>query len=149
YFAGSDFFLTARIDSGLSVAESNETNNDFVYRGVYRVLGSDHLFIQGTDAADVVVVSTSGKAGTVTANGTTFSYGPNVVGQVDVWLHGGNDVVLACGATVPVHAWGGNGDDVLVGGMANDVLVGGRGKDALFGGKGKDVLRGGRGLDVL
>src|SRR5262249_36558763 len=52
----SDYCLVARIDSGNAVAESNERNNDVVYTGVYRVAGSNRVFVQGSDGPDVLAV---------------------------------------------------------------------------------------------
>jgi hypothetical protein len=48
-----------------------------------------------------------------------------------------------------VRAYGGPGDDRLVGADYNDELNGGRGDDVVNGGVGTDFLKGGRGADVL
>ncbi|RKS77790.1 hemolysin type calcium-binding protein [Motilibacter peucedani] len=57
---------------------------------------------------------------------------------------GGNDLVCVSG-----HAYGGAGDDVLVGSARRDVLDGGPGRDTLRGLGGDDLLRGGSGGDRL
>lgn len=46
-------------------------------------------------------------------------------------------------------AWGGSGDDRLIGNNAANVLVGGSGKDQLYGGRGADILDGEGGNDRL
>jgi hypothetical protein len=46
------------------------------------------------------------------------------------------------------HAWGGNGNDILIGNHLNNVLVGNDGDDYLWGGRGNDNLRGGAGNDT-
>ncbi|MCB1977711.1 MAG: hypothetical protein KDE66_12000 [Nitrosomonas sp.] len=62
---------------------------------------------------------------------------------------GGDDVIDASGATVPVFLDGGDDDDVLLGGSANDILFGGNGDDVLIGNAGLDVLDGGLGDNIL
>ena len=50
---------------------------------------------------------------------------------------------------IPVAAFGGDGNDVLVGGDGDDILSGGVGNDVIEGGRGDDELNGGDGRDVL
>ncbi len=50
---------------------------------------------------------------------------------------------------IPVSAFGGDGNDVLVGGDGDDILSGGVGNDVIEGGRGDDELSGGDGRDVL
>lgn len=52
-------------------------------------------------------------------------------------------------SSVPCEAYGGPGDDALVGGNGNDTLKGGEGLDRLEGKNGNDSLVGGNGLDAL
>jgi hypothetical protein len=47
------------------------------------------------------------------------------------------------------YAWGGDGNDTLIGGTNQDALFGEDGNDALYGGGGKDFLFGGNGNDYL
>ncbi|MCP5291805.1 MAG: calcium-binding protein [Burkholderiales bacterium] len=62
---------------------------------------------------------------------------------------GGDDVIDASGAAVPVFLDGGDDDDVLLGGSANDILFGGNGDDVLIGNAGLDILDGGLGDNIL
>lgn len=55
---------------------------------------------------------------------------------------------IANGATIE-NAFGGGGDDILVGNDADNRLTGGEGDDALFGGAGADLLFGEAGADDL
>ena len=61
---------------------------------------------------------------------------------------GGQALAVAAG-TVIEDAWGGDGDDVMVGNDAANHLHGQRGNDRLTGGAGDDVLDGGAGLDTV
>lgn len=47
------------------------------------------------------------------------------------------------------NAWGGNGDDTMIGGSAQDFFDGEAGNDKLFGGGGRDFLFGGANNDFL
>lgn len=60
----------------------------------------------------------------------------------------GNDTVRH-NMNIRINAWGGAGNDVLVGGTAADQLVGGVGDDRLIGRAGTDALYGGWGNDTL
>ncbi len=61
----------------------------------------------------------------------------------------GDDFLDGSEATTRIEAFGGKGDDVLIGGSAQDLLEGGKGDDVLEGGAGNDELDGGAGDDVL
>jgi Ca2+-binding RTX toxin-like protein len=78
----------------------------------------------------------------------------------EVVVHGspGGDLIGLWGLTIPVHAEGGPGDDLLEAGQANDSIEGGEGNDGLVGGVGDDRLdgqqddddlHGGEGADTL
>ena len=65
-----------------------------------------------------------------------------------VYGRGGNDVIDGS-LVLGIRAYGGGGDDRLLGGTADDELFGGEGRDTLLGGLRADSLEGGRGNDVL
>ena len=82
-------------------------------------------------------------------DGKDFVYiAPNV--NADVEIHGGagNDTLLLTG-TGTVHAYGGEGNDMLYGGSAADYLYGDAGYDEIHGQNGNDRLFGGDGGDKL
>ncbi len=60
----------------------------------------------------------------------------------------GNDILVG-GGTASVFIAGGAGEDIIIGSGANDALSGNDGNDMLDGGYGDDVLRGGRGDDLI
>ena len=62
---------------------------------------------------------------------------------------GGDDAVGLTGVRIKAAAWGGSGNDRLVGGSLDDLLDGGDGGDLLSGGPGDDRLRGRGGPDIL
>jgi hypothetical protein len=128
-----DYYLVARIDSNNAVAESSTTNNDAVYAGVYQVAGSRHVFVQGTDAADLVTVQGNRHTLTVTFDGQTFTYDTRTVDAVVIRLHGGDDVLQGAKSPVPLIAWAGAGNDTLEGGKHPSVFFGGSGNDTLIG----------------
>ena len=75
----------------------------------------------------------------------------------EIYGRGGNDLIDARNGLV-TEAFGGWGDDRLLGGIdedffvsnrGHDTLIGGAGRDVLHGDGGHDVVRGGRGHDVL
>ena len=88
-----DYYLVGRIDSNNAVTESSLANNDAVYSGVYQVAGSRDVFVQGTDAADLVTVQGDRHTLTVTFDGQAFNYNTCAVDAVVMRLHAGNDVL--------------------------------------------------------
>jgi hypothetical protein len=104
-----------------------------------RQLLSGTLVVNGTSGPDVIHITQSGSAVTVTKNGSKTSR--SGVSSVLVNAGGGNDRVYAdSGVKVPL---------VLKGDAGNDSLAGGSGPDRLYGGTGSDTLSGGAGDDVL
>ncbi|APX18253.1 metallopeptidase (plasmid) [Phaeobacter inhibens] len=65
----------------------------------------------------------------------------------DAWGGAGNDHLIGNGAANELA--GNAGRDTLAGARNSDVLIGGQGSDRLQGGKGHDALEGGRGRDTL
>lgn len=108
------------------------------------------LTITGTDGDDDIKVNPGGGASEIKVmlNGeqTTWVGATSIV----VYANAGDDrVQIAGGVTLPVIAFGGDGNDRLKAGGGPSVLVGGDGDDSLLGGAGRDVLIGGRGADLI
>ncbi|MFO0845752.1 MAG: hypothetical protein U0797_25765 [Gemmataceae bacterium] len=70
-------------------------------------------------------------------------------GKIEFYGFGGNDYINNNVGSLRLNAWGGEGDDVLIGDASNDILQGEGGNDKLFGYGGNDDLRGGWGLDYV
>jgi Ca2+-binding RTX toxin-like protein len=114
---------------------------------------ADNLIVNGTSGDDVAVVA--GDASGVAVLGLAAQV--NITGaeaandRLTVNVHAGDDVVEASGlaaGAIQLTAYGGDGDDVLIGGDGNDTLTGGAGDDVLIGGGGLDTLDGGDGSDI-
>ncbi len=58
------------------------------------------------------------------------------------------DLIISA-ETIIENAFGGDGDDIIIGNSAANVLYGGRGNDILVGGTGNDTLIGGTGADFF
>ncbi len=84
-----------------------------------------------------------------TATGGDLLCPADSVTTVEVQGGAGNDRIENASSTVQLVAYGGAGDDELVGGTAGDLLDGGSGNDRLSGGNGEDHLAGGDGVDDL
>jgi|GEM_PF-1725848 len=70
--------------------------------------------------------------------------------QIHVRTHAGKDNITASAdVQLPIVAWGGAGNDRLVGGSAIDTLFGQAGNDYIDGNLGDDVIEGGADDDVL
>jgi Ca2+-binding RTX toxin-like protein len=69
-------------------------------------------------------------------------------GRIIYQGYGGNDY-FRNDTFLPTTAWGGDGNNTLIGGSGPDVLIGGDGNDKLYGNLGNDYLLGGRGNDQL
>ena len=69
-------------------------------------------------------------------------------GHIEVQGSGGDDVILV-GDEVEVAAYGGAGNNLIVGGRLGDVMIGGEDEDRLVGNRGDDVLAGNGGADRL
>ena len=115
--------------------------------------GGQPLQISGTGQSDQIVVSWDEGAAEIVAevNGQLvgrFAVGP--IREVIVLALAGDDrVIIDEHFPLPVHVYGGDGNDTLLGGAGDDVLVGGPGNDRLEGRSGSDHLQGDAGDDVL
>lgn len=108
-----------------------------------------HLFIDGTESADVMTTSTSGDALTVTLNGVTQSYSVADVTRLSVRLLGGDDECTAI-AGIDTYADGGDDRDTVATGDGVDTLIGGGSSgDDLNAGGGKNEIIGSEGDDLI
>ncbi len=126
-----------------------------------RVLG-DTVEIEGSDAADEIVLDHNGAPGGGAGDMSLWDGTPLIQSDGDVIVvdgAGGDDVIetgdgaayafggagndqitVGDGATA---AFGGDGNDTLIGGSSDSYLDGGAGNDVIQGGDGNEVLKGG------
>ena len=82
-----------------------------------------------TQDAEKITVTGGGELGT---GYPAMSFPLDGIDQISADLGDGNDTVhVAAGVTVPLHLFGGPGNDVLEGGDGDDVLAGGDGVDTI------------------
>jgi hypothetical protein len=110
------------------------------------------LAIGGTSGHDIVEIDQGEENLTIRAS--FFQHDQVIplgeVQRIEVRLRRGSDWLDVDSAVlVPVSAWGGMGNDVLLGGGARDELFGGPGADRLDGDEENDRLYGGLGADEL
>lgn len=116
------------------------------------------LVIGGTTGVDAFAII-PGFFFTQVLNGQVFVSNPIVNptgsynGRVIVYGQSGDDLILADVLNTPIVAFGGDGNDVLVGGRMSDTLHGDAGNDMIFGGSlnsdGDDLIFGGAGNDLI
>jgi Ca2+-binding RTX toxin-like protein len=86
----------------------------------------------------------------IVLNGFSGSVKEASLTRIDAYGLGGNDTISADAAlAIALHAFGGDGNDVLRGGASADQLEGGAGNDELEGRGGNDYLDAGAGADRL
>jgi Ca2+-binding RTX toxin-like protein len=115
---------------------------------------ADTVIVNGTNGDDAVVVagdatgvSVSGLAAQVQITGAEAANDRLTVNAL-----AGDDVVVASALSagaIQFAAYGGDGNDVLIGSPGNDTLVGGAGDDVLIGNGGQDVLHAAPGNDTI
>jgi Ca2+-binding RTX toxin-like protein len=116
---------------------------------------SGALVIQGTAANDVVRVSEVQNNGAawirVEINGQNEWHQANRIAAKSVLFNAGagDDYFRNDANSLKTVAFGGTGNDVLIGSAAADQLIGGAGNDQLFGQGGHDQIWGEAGNDVL
>ena len=120
-------------------------------RKVFASVSGGVLYIEGSSAADVVTVSTTGGTSkystplrySVNHNGIVQSFSMFEVSSGQIRFNGnaGNDT-FTNNTSLSLYASGGTGDDILIGGSSDDVLIGDSGIDRLFGNGGNDALFG-------
>src|SRR5262249_41886089 len=125
-------FVLAVADAANVAAEADETNNDVSFVGIYQPADSAPapLVIRGRDASDrlsddandTITISGSEEltiSGTLTPQ--AFTVPAALVSEIDVAAAGGNDRVQGDETlTIPMHLFGGPGNDTLGGGAADD-----------------------------
>ena len=109
------------------------------------------LFVNGTQAADTIVVRVARGTANVEWKGESIgSFRVKQFSRVIINGAAGDDrleMPPTLGKASQLN--GGDGNDVLLGGRGKDVLLGGSGADQLTGGLGADMLFGGTGADAL
>ncbi len=99
--------------------------------------GFDTLDLDASPRADVVVLAGNAAEFTASYAGDTMLL--REFQRVEVETSMGDDLVDASALVgVQLLAWGGTGDDTILGGARGDLLVGGWGDDKLTGGGGRD-----------
>jgi Ca2+-binding RTX toxin-like protein len=73
----------------------------------------------------------------------------NTLQTVAAGVGGLPDVKIRFYAAEVENAYGGSGNDSIMGNILNNYLLGGAGNDSLYGSGGNDILRGGAGTDIL
>ncbi len=155
----SDGALTSNVTTVTIVVRPVASSNISVTlnaAGTLSIIGDElanHIELISEDSRIVVygVDSVTGQRRTLA------TFGQNQVADVYFEGRAGNDRLVASTLSVPVTAFGGDGNDVLFGGTANDRLFGDSeitniwfgGDDELHGGAGDDELYGGGMFDHL
>ncbi len=104
--------------------------------------------IEGTTGNDQSNISVSGSDITVSLNNISVSFPMSKVrGLIFKGLNG--DDTFINNSSITSKAFGGNGNDTLVGGTATDQFFGGSGNDLLIGNSGNDSMSGESGDDRL
>jgi Ca2+-binding RTX toxin-like protein len=115
------------------------------------------LFVDGTDAADHIIVERTTTRVFVNINGIVQGFNAADVLLLSISGHGGDDDIINA-SFIPSTIHGGDGNDTIWGGVGrdslrgfggNDSLRGGHGDDVLVGDEGDDTLHGGDGSDIL
>jgi Ca2+-binding RTX toxin-like protein len=147
------YFGLVMIDTGLQVAESDETNNvaaSFMASMTVLGAGAQPLQILGGDDPDVIRISQTGALITVDKNGTKTGYLAGDISAFSIETGGSNDQVYVDTAVVtPMFIHGGAGHDTIGGGSGHDTIRGAVGNDRIAGGIGNDWLYGDAGNDRL
>lgn len=113
-------------------------------------ISGGHIVIIGSESADNVAVQyKSGYVHVVENERTTLVANAKQVKQIAFHGNGGDDRFDGSSIGVPIWAWGGEGNDTLIGGSAADLLYGMAGRDTLRGGSGNDILHGDDALDLF
>jgi Ca2+-binding RTX toxin-like protein len=143
--------------AGVALAESDTTNNDLNFVGLFHEPGTP-LLIRGKDDTDRyldnpddVIAITGGATLRIEADFLAAPISVPVASITEVrilGLGGADSIVAGPAVAVRLLVRGGPGDDILTGGSAADSLNGDDGNDILAGGLGNDVLDGGPGTDT-
>jgi hypothetical protein len=146
----TDYFLLAVADPSDEVAEDDadphNEDNTAAFEGAYQ-LPRGPVMVHGGPGDDVIRLASGNKD--LIINGKLIKYRDDRVLEYRVHAHAGNDQVRGPALKKRLKAWGGDGNDVLIGGRLNDRLDGGAGDDVLNGKAGNDVAMTSTGRDVL
>ncbi|BAB72322.1 S8 family serine peptidase [Anabaena sp. FACHB-709] len=113
--------------------DADTINDTYFYTNEYGFYGSTTL----TDSSGTDTIN----AAAITAD-SYLNLNPGSTSILN-----GTVLTISTGTTIE-NAFGGDGNDTIIGNSAANVLHGGRGNDTLDGGVGNDTLRGGRGNDT-
>lgn len=141
------YYIVGKVDSGNTVKETNENNNVFstANLGAITINSGGPTMVEGTSAADTIIVSSSNGKIAVKINGKSTTYN----GSVSIDGGAGNDSITIGDGVSGISVNGGDGDDYIVDGDGSNTLSGGAGKDKIYGGEGNDRLNGNGGNDKL
>jgi uncharacterized delta-60 repeat protein len=146
---GNTDALIARV-LGDSVVPPPEPPAQFELKDDAANPGKKILVFNGSTGDDHVKFRFTRKHGIeVRVNGNKITEKFTNISRIVAYGNDGNDWIVARFADVPVHFFGGVGNDRLVGGRMGDILAGGDGNDDLRGLRGNDLIIGGMGSDAL
>jgi Ca2+-binding RTX toxin-like protein len=114
--------------------------------------GDDTLVVNGSNASDVVTVSSNGSRVLVNFDSGAGTMDIDGIENVVINAGGGDDVIVAgngLSALTSLTIDGGAGNDTITGGDGNDTLIGGDGNDVITGGRGNDIALLGNGDDTF
>ncbi|HEV2294142.1 MAG TPA: hypothetical protein VGR35_09810 [Tepidisphaeraceae bacterium] len=116
-----------------------------------RLTRNGTLLISGRSGNDHISITRRFRDGRILVewNGDGRVFLPQLIRRIQLYAHGGDDLVTIGPGVRSAFLVGGDGNDTLVGGDGNDWLVGAVGNDSLTGGLGNDTLEGNAGNDYL
>ncbi len=156
-------FVLAVADIGMTVLETDETNNDANFVGVFhRPASAAPLVVRGRDdtdrntgddpADDLLFRTVGGKGGfdvEISGSFGIMQVPAAEVSEIRVLGLGGDDRIDgACGVSQPLLARGGTGDDMITSTRGGGDLFGEEDDDRLASCEGNDHLDGGEGRDT-
>ncbi|QDV26829.1 G8 domain-containing protein [Aureliella helgolandensis] len=109
---------------------------------------SGELRLTSGDTGDTIKVVQTAEFYEVSINGLVVLFRVQDLSRILFWGNGGDDTFVN-ETHLPLLAFGGSGNDRLVGGTSADTLIGEDGDDTLLGMAGDDLLYGGIGNDLL
>ena len=136
-------FVLAVADVNNLVPETDETNNDINFRGIYhRPQSPAPLVIRGNDAGsryalgpggdvDVIVLFGGAPLGVLFDGGPLRNVNQDDVSVIRVVTASGDDLIRALSLATPLHVVAGTGNDTMSGGSENDEFFGSAGTDLI------------------
>lgn len=115
---------------------SDQTGPSHGWKAIWDTGGADRIEYTGSQNA------------TLDLRAATLAYGTGGGGYVSAVSHLQGGFTIAHG-TVIEQAYGGNGNDLIIGNSENNRLIGRGGTDTLRGGAGDDWMAGGSGRDIM